>query len=66
MKKDWTDLQKNYAGQWVALAADETTVISASTSLQDVCAEAREKTGNTPQVSFVPERETTFVGALGL
>ena len=62
MAKDWTKIQKKYAGSWVALAGDETTVLGSGKTAREALAEARKASAETPVLARMPERITSYVG----
>jgi predicted RNase H-like HicB family nuclease len=47
MAKDWTKIYTKYKGLWVALAADEETVISSGKTAKEALEKAQRKTGKT-------------------
>jgi hypothetical protein len=59
--KDWTHLFEKYRGKWVALAADETTVLAAGTTAKEVHADGLKRT-RTPILYRVPDTLDAFVG----
>ncbi|MDO8548482.1 MAG: DUF5678 domain-containing protein [bacterium] len=64
MSKDWTEIQKKYKGLWVALADDEETVLATGKTLKEAQEEARKKGHKDPIFTRMPEKLTTYVGAL--
>lgn len=63
MAKDWTALYKKYKGKWVALAADEITVLAVGKTAKDAFFAARKQTDKTPFLTRIPETLTSYVGA---
>jgi len=61
---DWTNIQKKYKGQWVALADDEQTVLGAGKTLQEALEHAKKKGHKDPIMTRMPEKIFTYVGAL--
>jgi len=64
MAKDWTKLYKKYKGLWVALAADEETVISIGKTAKEAYETAVDKSGKIPFLTRVPETLDAFVGTI--
>ena len=64
MSKDWTQLSKKYQGQWVALAADEETVLGYGKTVQEAVAKAKEKSSATPFLTRMPEKMFAYVGVV--
>lgn len=64
MAKDWTKIYQKYKGLWVALAADEETVLAAGETLKQTLEDARNKGHKDPIMTRMPENLTTFVGVL--
>ena len=64
MAKDWTKLYKNYKGFWVALAADEVTILGYGKTAKEAVEKAKSKTDAMPFLTRVPETLDAFVGAL--
>lgn len=64
MIKDWTKIFKKYKGFWVALAADETTVLAAHRTARMALKEARENGYKSPILMRVPTDTKAFVGSL--
>lgn len=62
MAKDWTQLYKKYKGLWVALAADEETVLGVGKTVKEAVKEARKKSEETPYLTRVPETLDAYVG----
>ncbi len=62
--KNWTKLFKNYGGLWVALQADETTVISSGERLADVIRVAEGKGYEKPILTKVPKKDMVYIGSL--
>ena len=55
MARDWTKIYKKYKGQWVALAADQMTVLGAGVTLQEAYAKAKKKSSETPFMTRMSE-----------
>jgi len=64
MSKDWTQLYKKYKGLWVALADDEVTVLGAGKTVREAVEQARKRTQKTPFITRVPQKMTSYVGAV--
>ena len=64
MAKDWTKIYKKYRGLWVALAADEVTVLASGKILQQTLEDAHKKGYKNPIMTRMPENLATFVGVL--
>lgn len=62
MSKDWTEIQKKYKGQWVALDDDEETVVGAGNTVKDALKEARNNGNTDPILAYMPERIVSYVG----
>ncbi len=62
MAIDWTNLQKKYRGLWVALAADEKTVLGAGETVSEAVSNAKERSDETPFLTRMPEKLTPYVG----
>lgn len=62
MSKDWTKLYKKYKGQWVALDADEKTVMGHGATVRDAIKEAKKKTSKDVFLTRVPDNLEAFVG----
>jgi hypothetical protein len=60
--KDWTALFTQYKGQWVALADDETTVISSGEVLSEVIRKAADKGHPKPILTKIPKKDITYIG----
>jgi len=63
MAKDWTKIYKKYKGLWVALAADEETVLAAGKTLKQALEEARQKGYQHPIMTRMPEKLVAYVGS---
>jgi len=59
---DWTKIYKKYKGLWVALKADEITVVGSGEKLTEALAEAHKKGYEHPIVMRVPDKLATFIG----
>lgn len=62
MAKDWTAIQKKYKGQWVALAADEETVLASGSTALEAWNTARSGGHAKPILAHMPEEIVTYVG----
>jgi hypothetical protein len=62
--KDWTEIQKKFKGQWVALAEDEETVLASGTTAREAWDSARAKGHTKPILTRMPEKLVTYVGGL--
>ena len=61
--RDWQELYKKYRGQWVALEADEMTVIASAPTMRAVLKAAAERGHpNPPRVTKMPADLKVFVG----
>ncbi len=61
---DWTQLYKKYRGLWIALKADEKTVISSGKTAKDVWLRAKEKGYPKPILFKVPQENLPYFGNL--
>jgi len=61
MAKDWTHLFENYRGKWVALAKDETTVLTSASTAKEAHRSALKHT-SLPILYRVPETLDAFAG----
>lgn len=59
---DWSKIWKKYKGQWVALEADEVTVISNGQTAKEAWDKALAKGYKKPILTYMPERLITYVG----
>lgn len=59
---DWSRIYNKYRGLWVALAEDETTVISSSKNAQVAYKEAQKKGISIPILLNVPEENLPYIG----
>ncbi len=64
MAIDWTKIFKKYKGLWVALAEDESTVLSAHQTAKETLIEARKNGYKNPILMRVPADLKAFVGSL--
>ncbi len=62
--KNWTNLYPQYAGQWVAFAEDEETVVASAKSLKTTLNQAKRMGLETPPVFKVPQEMLPYVGAI--
>lgn len=59
---DWTQIYKDYAGQWIALKDDEKTVISSAKSAKDAFDTAVNSGFSSPIMMKIPAELTTYIG----
>lgn len=59
---DWTDIQKKYAGQWVALKDDEETVVGHGASAREALDDAHANHYKEPILTYMPKEILPFVG----
>ena len=59
---DWTDIQKKYAGQWVALKDDEETVVGHGATLQEAMDEAHSNSYTDPIMTYMPKEILPYIG----
>lgn len=64
MAIDWTHLYKKYKGKWVALAADEKTVLGFGENAKEAFLKAQKKSTETPFLTRVPEKVVPYVGVV--
>ena len=64
MAIDWTKIQKKYKGLWVALSADEETVLGSGKTVQEALARAKRESGETPYLTRMPEKIASYVGVI--
>jgi hypothetical protein len=57
-----TALAKRYAGKWVALRADRTTVVASGANAEQVLRAARKKGVAQPVLSRMPREIEAFIG----
>lgn len=62
--KDWTELFKSFAGQWVALRDDEVTVIAYGKNIHKVLEKARNAGFDKPILIKVPTEMLPYVGCV--
>lgn len=60
--RDWSNLYKQYKGQWVALGDDAQTVIAAASNLREVMKAAGRLGYASPHVVKMPNDLRIFVG----
>lgn len=60
---DWSKIYKKYKGLWVALAADEVTVVGSGRTLKEAMRQAHERGYADPIMTRMPNRLIPFVGA---
>ncbi|MFH1473169.1 MAG: DUF5678 domain-containing protein [bacterium] len=64
MPINWTNLQKKYKGQWLALEKDERTVIAHGKTAKEALEKARAKSRKFPLLTRMPDKITSFVGVI--
>ena len=64
MAIDWTKIYKKYKGLWVALADDETTVLSSGKTLKEALDKAKKNGYTNPIFTRMPESLVSYVGSL--
>ena len=62
MAIDWTNIYKKYKGLWVALKADEVTVISSGKSAKEAWEKARKKGFQKPILTRMPVKLLPYIG----
>jgi len=62
MAIDWRNLYKKYRGLWVALKADEKTVIGSGKTAREAWQKAQKAHYAKPILTRMPERLVTYVG----
>ena len=62
MAIDWTEMQQKYAGQWVALAEDEVTVLAFGETAKKALEKAQEVGHGEPILARMPEEIVTYIG----
>jgi hypothetical protein len=62
MAIDWTKIYEKYKGLWVALAADEQTVVGAGKSASEALDNAKKGGYAEPILTRMPEELTAYVG----
>jgi hypothetical protein len=62
MAVDWRKLYKKYRGLWVALKADEKTVIGSGKTAREAWQKAQKARYAKPILTRMPERLVTYVG----
>ena len=63
MGTDWTKIQKEYKGLWVALSADEETVLASGGSAKEAYDKAQRAGHEDPILTRMPEELTAYVGS---
>lgn len=63
MPINWTNIQKKYKGLWVALKADEKTVITSGRTAKEAWDKAQKKGYEKPILSRMPEKLMAYVGS---
>ncbi len=64
MAIDWTKIYKKYKGLWVALAADERTVLGTGNTASEALQKAKKKSKETPFLTRMPEKLVSYVGSV--
>jgi hypothetical protein len=59
---NWTNMYKQYSGQWVALAEDEETVIGSGDSAKQALDEAKSSGIENPVLTRVPDEDLAYIG----
>lgn len=65
MAIDWTDIVKKYKGLWVALKADEKTVVASAPTAKEAWIKAQDKGYKKPILTLIPKSVISYVGARG-
>ena len=60
--KDWSNIQKEYKGKWVALEDDEVTVIASGKTLLEALGKSKKKGNESPIFARMPSELIGFVG----
>lgn len=63
MAIDWTHIYKKYKGLWVALKADEKTVLASGKTAKLAWDKARKLGYNKPILTRFPTKLTSYVGS---
>jgi hypothetical protein len=63
MAIDWTKIYKKYKGLWVALQADEQTVIASGKTAKQAWKLAKDKGFSQPVITKMPKELVTYVGS---
>ncbi|MEK7202086.1 MAG: DUF5678 domain-containing protein [Patescibacteria group bacterium] len=62
MTTDWTDLYRQYRGQWVALEGDEKTVVGSGKTARQALDKAIAKGVAEPILTKLPDQLVPYVG----
>ncbi|MDP3724046.1 MAG: DUF5678 domain-containing protein [bacterium] len=62
MAIDWTKIFQTYKGKWIALKADERTVISSGKTAKEAWEKAQKKGFQKPILSRMPKKLIPYVG----
>ena len=62
MAIDWSKIQQQYKGKWVALKDDERTVLASGKTAGEAWEQAKEVGYDHPILARVPKRLVTYVG----
>lgn len=64
MAIDWTTIQRQYGGMWVALGEDEITVVASGKTAKKALEKAQEGGHDRPILTHMPDRLSVYVGHL--
>lgn len=59
---DWTEIQKKYPGQWVALKDDEETVVGYGKTAREAMEKAAENDYPEAYLTFMPAEIHAYIG----
>lgn len=62
MPINWSKIQKEYKGKWVALKDDEQTVVASGKTAGEAWEQAKEEGHENPILTRVPSKVLTYVG----
>ncbi len=62
MITDWTDLYRQYRGQWVALKSDEKTVVGSGKTAKQALDKAVARGVAEPILTKLPDRLVPYIG----
>ena len=60
--RDFTEIYKKYKGKWVALTADEKTVVASGKTLKKILEDAKKKGFEHPIVMRIPPSVVPYIG----
>lgn len=63
MAIDWSHIQRQFKGLWVALADDETTVVASGNTASEAMEQARIQGHEMPILAHMPPELMTYVSA---